>query len=137
MKRIAATVILTFGLIIGALAGGPGLAGAQAPSSRDCYPGCTQPGHHTGLPHSKPTGRPSTTPNSGGMPAGPTGTPTGTPTGPSASPAAPASSAIATPPATTLAFPGADVAGTILLGVVLIGGGLLLVAVTRRRRVPA
>jgi hypothetical protein len=118
MKRIAATVILSLGAMLGVIGGGATLAGAQtttlAASTKDCYPGCTSPAK----------GHPTTTPPTTAFRA------TSTPTTPTAAPTLTA----VTTPATGLAFTGTDVVESVVAGMVLIGGGLLLVQGTRRRR---
>jgi hypothetical protein len=128
MQRIAATVILTLGTALGVIGGGATLAGATTTavagptaahtvaSTKDCYPGCTPP----------TTGQPTTTPTSAPSSSGHTVS-TATPT------TVPTVLAATNVPATGLAFTGADVVGTIIFALVLIGGGLLLVQGTRRR----
>lgn len=73
-------------------------------------------------------------------PIAPTGTPSVTPADTPAPtpPAANTQAATSSTPFTSsssLAFTGADIAGTVVLGGVLIGGGLVFVRVSRRRRV--
>jgi hypothetical protein len=125
MKRIAATVILSLGTMLGVIGGGATLASAQttasqAAATKDCYPSCTAPGKGATTPAK---GGATTTPTTTAFPA----------TSPATTPAGPTLTAVATP-ATGLAFTGTDVVGSVVGGLVLIGGGLLLVTATRRRR---
>jgi hypothetical protein len=126
MKRISATILLTFGLMLGSILWLAGPAGAS--TKADCYSmttstttttgtvppgGCTAPGHHTTTP--------SHTPASSGA----TGTKITHP-----------AVVVDTQPAASgqLAFTGIDIAGVVFVGLALVAGGLLLVRLTRRRR---
>jgi hypothetical protein len=128
MKRITATILLTLGLVLGPIIGLAGSAGAQTPKyGPDCYPGsatshlCSAPARHivvhprTAATHH--TAKPSTT---------------STPSKSSPTPVlVDSQSAVSS----QLAFTGLDVAAFVIVGLALVGGGLILVRVTRRRRV--
>jgi hypothetical protein len=124
MKRISATILLSLGLIFGSIIALAGPAGAQTTSHPDCYPGahhpssgfCTASVKHFAVPDGPSTVKHATVPT----------------TAPPATPVLVDSQPVAS---SSLAFTGIDVAGVAGAGVVLVGGGLVLVRVTRRRRV--
>jgi hypothetical protein len=131
MKRITATILFTLALMFGSLVGWAGSAGAQGTRHMpDCYPGsttshlCSAPthpiavhlptraaGHHVGhYPTSTSTTQPA---------------PAATPVLVDAQPLT----------SSSLAFTGIDVAAVVIVGFALVGGGLILVRVSRRRRI--
>jgi hypothetical protein len=125
MKRITATILLTLGLVFGSIIGLAGFAGAQTTRHMpDCYPGsstshlCLASAHHVAVhPHTAAahhTVKPST---------------------PSKLSSAPALVDAQPVASSQLAFTGIDIAGFLIVGLALVGGGLILVRVTRRRRV--
>ena len=124
MKRISATILLSLGLIFGSIIALAGPAGAQTVSRPDCYPGAHHPGSgvctasikHIAVPDGPSTIKHSTVPT------------TVAPATPVLVDSQPVSSS-------SLAFTGIDVAGVAGAGVILVGGGLILVRVTRRRRI--
>jgi uncharacterized surface anchored protein len=127
MRRIAATLILSLGTLLGVTGIGAGLASAQtstpvaaSATTADCYPGCSQPGHG----HTTPTTHPTTTTTATARvaPAGNT------------APTTVVFQASTTPKATSLAFTGTDAVATVVFGLAIIAGGGLLVQLSRRRR---
>jgi hypothetical protein len=123
MKRVSATILLTLGLVFGTLIALAGPASA-ATSHSDCYPGgslkgCTSAVHH--VHHGAPDGT-GHAHHSAPSP-GPNTSHTATPVVDS-QPVASGS----------LAFTGVDAVGVGIVGLALIGGGIVLVRVTRRRQ---
>jgi hypothetical protein len=122
MKRITATILFTLALMFGSLVGWAGLAGAQGTKPMpDCYPGsatshlCSAPVHHIPVhPGGVGAGH-----GSGGQP---TSTTTVLVDAQSLS-------------SSSLAFTGIDVAAVVIVGLALVGSGLILVRVSRRRRI--
>jgi hypothetical protein len=124
MKRVSATILLTVGLVFGTLFALAGPASA-ATSHSDCYPGgslkgCTSSVHHVHHGSSDPT-------NHAHHSAPGTGSKT---------PPAHTTSVVDSQPVASgsLAFTGVDAVGVGIVGLALIGGGIVLVRVTRRRQ---
>lgn len=125
MKRLIYLAALLLILGVGSLTALGGVSSASPVVATACYPTCSSP------VTSPATNGPQTSPrvqsgsgavSSGSGSDGSTGSGSGTGT------AAAASSS------SGLAFTGADVTGTVVLGVALLGGGAALVGVSRRRR---
>lgn len=127
MKRLIYLAALLLILGVGSLTALGGVSSASPVVATACYPTCSSPvtSPATNGPQTSPrvqSGSGAVSSGSGSGSDGSTGSGSGTGT------AAAASSS------SGLAFTGADVTGTVVLGVALLGGGAALVGVSRRRR---
>jgi hypothetical protein len=129
MKRVSATILLTVGLVFGTLMAlaGPASAATTSKHMSDCYPGgslkgCTSSVHHVHHASSDPTGHAHhSAPSTGSR----TSTPSHT-----------ATPVVDSQPVASgsLAFTGVDALAVGLVGFALIGGGVVLIRVTRKRQ---
>lgn len=128
MKRLVShqlsMLVMTVALFAGTLLLS-GTASAQT-TTTICYPTCTTVSTGTTPPATTPGTTPDTPPTTSGF-SGSTPSSIDTGTAPAVAIPAPASSG-------SLAFTGVDVAGIVVVAVVLIAGGFLVLRVGRRRR---